>query len=176
LEQEGKTYFVTFATRRRLVLPERARDIAFETIAYEHRRSCYLHCAVVMPDHVYALFTPLGDWTVPKIERRMKGISSWRINGLLLRSGALWESESFDRALRSGEDLVNKADYICANPVRAGLVVREDEYRWICEAGKKEDRHECLSSTEKRKQRQTATGCDCEINCRSTNGRMPPCT
>jgi len=138
LEQDGKTYFVTFATRGRLVLPERARDIAFEAIVYEHRRSCYLHCAVVMPDHVHALFTPLLDWTVPKIERRMKGLSSWRINGLLSRSGALWESESFDRALRSGEDLVKKADYICANPVRAGLVDRENEYKWLWRGWKEE--------------------------------------
>jgi REP element-mobilizing transposase RayT len=136
LQRDGKTYFVTFVTHRRLVLPPAARDLVFATIVYEHRRSCYLHCAVVMPDHVHALFTPLDEWTVPKIERRMKGVSAWKINGLLSRSGALWLSESFDRALRCDEDLVRKADYICANPVRAGLVEREEDYTWIWRAWK----------------------------------------
>ena len=163
LQNDGKTYFVTFVTLKRFVLPPAARDLAFETIVFEHRRSCYLHCAVVMPDHVHALFTPLDGWTVPRIARRMKGASAWRINGLLGRSGALWLSESFDRILRAGEDVVMKADYICANPVRAGLVEREEEYTWVWRAwDHEEDRQECLSST--------------AINCRSTNGRMPPCT
>src|ERR1043166_5820243 len=149
MQYGGKTYFVTFVTRGRFVLPEAARDIALDTIVFEHRRSCYLHCAVVMPDHVHALFTPLEEWTVPRIERRMKGLSAWRINGLLSRSGALWLSESFDRALRCDEDLVRKADYICANPVRAGIVEHEDEYKWLWRAWKhEEDRHECLSSME----------------------------
>jgi REP element-mobilizing transposase RayT len=139
LQYHSKTYFVTFVTRGRFVLPYAARDLAYETIVFEHRRSCYLHCAVVMPDHVHALLTPLDEWTVPRIERRMKGLSAWRINGLLSRSGALWLSESFDRALRCDDDLVRKADYICANPVRAGLVEREEEYRWIWRAWKDEE-------------------------------------
>lgn len=53
------------------------------------------------------------------------------MNQLLGRSEALWQTESFDHMLRSGERTREKAEYICANPVRAGLVEHEDEYRWI---------------------------------------------
>jgi REP element-mobilizing transposase RayT len=131
LQREGKTYFVTFVTRQRFVLPNRAREIAFEVITFEHERTCYLHSAVVMPDHVHVLFTPFPEWTLPRILRRMKGVSSWRINGLLSRSGPLWQDESFNHILRSDEGFQNKGDYICANPVRAGLAQSEAEYPWI---------------------------------------------
>ena len=33
--------------------------------------------------------------------------------------------------LRSNDSLAEKADYICQNPVRAGLVKAEDEYPWL---------------------------------------------
>jgi len=43
-------------------------------------------------------------------------------------SGPVWQSESSDRLLRSGESAQQKWDYIEQNPVRAGLVERPDEY------------------------------------------------
>ena len=46
------------------------------------------------------------------------------------RSGRLWQEEYFDRLLRDGE--FNKyVDYICRNPEKAGLVTREEDYRWL---------------------------------------------
>ena len=47
------------------------------------------------------------------------------------RSGSLWQRESFDHILRRDEDLIEKAEYIANNPVRAGLVARPEEYRWL---------------------------------------------
>ena len=43
----------------------------------------------------------------------------------------MWELESFDRIMRSNENAYEKGEYICANPVRAGLVVREDDWPWL---------------------------------------------
>jgi hypothetical protein len=83
------------------------------------------------------------------------------------RFGPLWQDESFDRVLRSDEDVRKKADYICANPVRAGLVSSEDQYPWIWREwveGQRTDRQDCLSST------RYAT------SCLRTKGRMPPCS
>ena len=134
LQREGKTYFITFVARQRLVLPPEARDLALKTIVYEHERTCYVHSAVIMPDHVHLMVTPFPAWTLPRILRRMKGVSSWRINGLLSRSGPLWQDESFNHILRSDEGVAEKGDYICANPVRAGLVSTESEYPWIWKA------------------------------------------
>ncbi len=54
-----------------------------------------------------------------------------KINVLLGRSGAIWQEEFFDHVLRSNDSLAEKVDYICQNPVRAGLVKVEGEYRWL---------------------------------------------
>jgi putative transposase len=52
-------------------------------------------------------------------------------NVLVGRSGAIWQEEFFDHALRSNDSLAEKVDYICQKPVRAGLLKVEGEYRWL---------------------------------------------
>jgi putative transposase len=61
----------------------------------------------------------------------IKGVSARRINVLLGRSGPVWQEEFFDHVLRSNDSLAEKIDYICQNPVRAGLVEIEGDYRWL---------------------------------------------
>ncbi len=136
MQRPGSTLFVTFVTKERRLLPEAARDVVLACCTFLHGTKFQLHAAVVMPDHVHMLFTPLRDaagayFGLAEIMNAVKGISSRRVNQLLGRSGALWQTESFDHMLRSGERTREKAEYICANPVRAGLVERDDEYRWI---------------------------------------------
>ncbi len=96
----------------------------------------YLHAIVVMPDHVHLLLSPRRDengWPYPLVEimQCLKGTTAHRINKLLGRAGPVWEEESFDHVLRSDESLREKAEYIRENPVRAGLVGEEEEYRWL---------------------------------------------
>jgi putative transposase len=50
---------------------------------------------------------------------------------LLGRPGPVWQEEFFDHVLRSHDSLAEKVDYIRQNPVRAGLVEDEKEYRWL---------------------------------------------
>jgi len=45
-------------------------------------------------------------------------------------SGNTWQAEFFDHILRSGESYSQKWDYVKENPVRAGFVVRSDEWPW----------------------------------------------
>jgi REP element-mobilizing transposase RayT len=84
-----------------------------------------------MPDHVHLLFTPHEDWSVAKIMRRVKGNSARLINKAAGTRGAVWQDESFDRTLRSDEDVWKKGEYIAANPVRAGLVTKPEDYQWL---------------------------------------------
>jgi putative transposase len=95
-----------------------------------------LHAAVVMPDHVHLIYSPLRredgwSYSLPEIMKAIKGTAAWRINHMLNRTGPVWQEEFFDHVLRSNESLVEKVDYICENPVRAGLVKGESEYRWL---------------------------------------------
>jgi len=69
--------------------------------------------------------------SLPEVMRLIKGRSAHFINKLLNRHGPVWQEESFDHVLRSNESLVEKVSYICQNPVRARLVCREEDYRWL---------------------------------------------
>jgi REP element-mobilizing transposase RayT len=131
LENGGKTYFDTWCTIDREILPDAARDIALACAVHDHQITYFLWCAVVMPDHVHAVFTPYEGWLMTKIHKWVKGNSSRLINKACGRRGNLWQEESFDRILRSDEDAYRKSEYVCENPVRAGLVSSTDEYRWI---------------------------------------------
>ena len=85
----GRTYFVTFVTRGRWVLPEKARDIVLQHIITEHDWRMFLHVAVVMPDHVHFIGTPFPDVLLNKITKGIKGTSARKINQLLGRDGAV---------------------------------------------------------------------------------------
>jgi putative transposase len=62
----------------------------------------------------------------------IKGASSHSVNKLLGRKGALWESESFDRIIRSDAEFEHRMLYIVQNPIAAGLAKGPDDYRWAC--------------------------------------------
>jgi REP element-mobilizing transposase RayT len=55
LQRTGKTYSVTFCTLERRVLTPNQRDIALNCCVHDHRITYWLHCAVVMPDHVHMI-------------------------------------------------------------------------------------------------------------------------
>jgi len=89
-----------------------------------------------MPDHVHLIFTPLVNsekhevYSLAEIMGGIKGASAQLINHKLGRSGRAWQTESFDRVLRSSESLDAKVAYILDNPVRDGLVSRWQDYGW----------------------------------------------
>jgi REP-associated tyrosine transposase len=136
LQRPRKTYFTTFNTHRRWILPEVTRSAVLNHCLHDHMKRYELHAAVVMPDHVHLLFTPMADangddFSLAEIMNGIKGSSAHTVNRLLNRRGHVWQSESFDRLLRSSESARSKADYILRNPVRAGLVLRTAGYPWI---------------------------------------------
>jgi REP element-mobilizing transposase RayT len=136
LQLEEHALFVTFSTRKRFELPGDAREIVLQHCLHDHGRKLHMHAAVVMPNHVHLLFTPIRDesgstYGMAEIMNSIKGASSHSVNKLLGRRGTVWEAESFDRVMRRDESIREKAEYICANPVRGGLVTDEGEYPWL---------------------------------------------
>ena len=137
LQRDYKPHFVTFCTHHRWPLPELARQIALDSCLHDDQTKLDLHVAVVMPDHVHIIFTPLINqsarevYSLAEIMDAIKGASAHKINRLLSRKGKLWQTESYDRVLRSSEKLDEKITYILDNPVRKGLVSNWREYRWL---------------------------------------------
>jgi len=89
-----------------------------------------------MPDHVHLIYSSLRredgwSYTLPEIMKAIKGRPARQVNVRLMRRGPVWQEEFFDHVLRSNDSLVDHVDYVCQNPVRAGLVKSEAEYPWI---------------------------------------------
>ena len=135
-QNPGATIFVTFCKLLRGSFPEPARGLILAHCLHDHGRRFDLRAAVVMPDHVHLLFTPMFDdqgwpYPLPVIMKQIKGISARSVNKLLETSGPVWQEESFDHTLRSDESFQEKREYIRQNPVRRSLVTRPEDYPWL---------------------------------------------
>ncbi len=137
IQRDAQPLFVSVATRERWVLPAAARDIVLDCIRQEHEKRAKFYAAVVMPDHVHMLFDLLPDvrsssvFSLAEVMYAVKAVSAHKINKVLRRCGAAWEEEFFDHYIRSHDELDAKFRYIQQNPVRAGLVERPEDYRWL---------------------------------------------
>jgi len=135
-QQDHRSYYLTFVTQNRWVLPPRARDLVMQHILFDDQRKMHLHVAVVMPDHCHILMTPFWDehgdpYGLAGIMKGIKGSSARTVNRAFGRKGTLWLNESFDHELRSNESIQQKGEYIAMNPVRAGLCTTPAEYAWL---------------------------------------------
>jgi len=137
MQRDATPHFITFNTKFREILPDWARDIVLGCCIHDHEKRYRLRVAVVMPDHVHMILTPLSDdsqrsvTSLVEIMKALKGSSAHAINHRSGSHSAIWQEESFDRVVRSSENLDAKVAYILSNPVRKGLVNDWREYRWL---------------------------------------------
>jgi REP element-mobilizing transposase RayT len=74
---------------------------------------------------VHILIYP--DARLPRITKAIKNYSARRANLILGRTGQpFWQDESYDRWVRSPDELEKIVRYIEANPLAAGLVSRPE--------------------------------------------------
>jgi D-tyrosyl-tRNA(Tyr) deacylase len=72
---------------------------------------------VIMPNHVHALVTPLGEQTLAQIIHSWKSYTAHEINRVLGRSGPVWQDEYFDHVVRNAQCLERFATYMAQNPI-----------------------------------------------------------
>ena len=136
LQKDFTPHFITFVTKLRWILPPIARDLVLSSCCHDHRVKYELYVAVVMPDHVHLILTPLVNqqrdeiYSLIAIMRTIKSASAHLINRQLRRNGAVWQEESFDHVLRSSDGLDAKVNYVLQNPVRKGLAKDWRECKW----------------------------------------------
>ncbi|HSP45543.1 MAG TPA: helicase-related protein, partial [Chthoniobacterales bacterium] len=104
-----------------------------------HRYELYAAC--VMPDHAHLLIEPMVEreddrgaaifFSLSKILHTLKSYTGDRVNKIENATGSVWETESFDRMIRSESDLQEKFQYITRNPWDAGVVKRGEDYPWV---------------------------------------------
>ena len=140
-ERPWAKYAITFSTRNHRNLSDVARDIVFEAILHWKDQRYELYAACVMPDHVHLLIEPMVErvrktgnpvfFSVSKILHSIKSFTATRINETENANAPVWETESFDRIIRSESDLHEKFLYITRNPWDAGVAARGEDYPWI---------------------------------------------
>ncbi len=135
-QKDDRALFVTFCCGCLDLLPESVRDIVLLHCLHDQGTKAVIHAVVVMPNHVHLLLTPLRDvsgnlYSLVEILQGIKSASAHSLNRALGRSGPVWQEESFDHVLRSEEGLAEKLEYVRENPVRRGLVIRPEDYRWL---------------------------------------------
>jgi RecG-like helicase/REP element-mobilizing transposase RayT len=140
-ERPWAKYMITVATREHRALSDKARDIVLESILRwkDHRYGLYAAC--VMPDHAHLLIEPMVErsddlgnsifFSLSKILHTIKSFTANRINKIEKASGAVWETESFHRMIRSETDLQEKFEYITRNPWDADIVRPGVDYPWV---------------------------------------------
>jgi REP element-mobilizing transposase RayT len=85
---------------------------------------------VVMPNHAHFLITPLADVHLSEVLHSLKSYTAHEANKLLGRSGQFWQHESFDRYIRNIDHYSNVIKYIEMNPVKAGLCVKKEDWKF----------------------------------------------
>jgi putative transposase len=120
--------FVTVCTkdRKAILANTAAHDLVLS--AWKEADSWQVGRYVVMPDHVHLFCAP--QLLIPKPLQTWIGF--WKSlvarQWLKQNEAPIWQRHFWDTQLRRGESYDQKWDYVVANPVRAGLVTRTEDW------------------------------------------------
>ncbi len=92
-----------------------AQKIICDVLKFFDGERYRLHAFVVMPNHVHVLAETRNDFSLSEILKSWKGFSARKINKVLGIAGTLWQSESFDRILRTETHYLRTLEYIKKN-------------------------------------------------------------
>ncbi len=133
----GSAYFITFCVHcSDLSIDEQI--IILEHIKEGHNLYYDLISAVVMPDHVHLVIRPKDEYTLSKIMKGIKGVSSKKLNIFRIENKIKdkfeWQHESYDRIIRDESEMLKTINYMYNNPVTKGLTDTPESYHgwFIC--------------------------------------------
>ena len=127
------TYFVTSTSwqRGRIFVVDKMARLFLRTLYHYRRQGKYqLHAFVLMPDHFHLLITPARDVTLERVMQLIKGGFAHTTGEERGHGKPVWERGFTDHRIRGVGDFGEHRDYIHANPVRAKLVERSEDYRY----------------------------------------------
>jgi len=129
VDPNNSDYFITVCCEKRGSNQLTRAIIAQELLAtIKHRHTSgiwFMHVAMIMPDHVHFLVAfPVSDKRIQTIMSKWK---EWTAKSLMVE----WQRDFFEHRLRHDESRREKADYILANPVRAGLSAKPEDWPYV---------------------------------------------
>ena len=94
------------------------------------RYGVLIHAWVFMTNHVHLLATPLEGRATARMMQHLGRCYLRYFNYKHSRSGTLWEGRYRSSIIDASSYLLNCQRYIELNPVRAGMVISPEAYRW----------------------------------------------
>jgi REP element-mobilizing transposase RayT len=129
--ENGQIYFVTMVTQNRIPYFSdffMARK-AIQQIALLHQeQKLYSLAWVIMPDHIHWLFQLTENNPLSKVVNLFKGRTARLLSKNIKNKEKFWQSAYYDHAIRKDENIKQIARYIVANPIRAKLVTKVENY------------------------------------------------
>lgn len=129
--ETGQIYFVTMVTNKRepyFLNFFMARKLIYQIRLLHDDKQVYSLAWVIMPDHVHWLFQLNESISISKLINLFKGRTARILNKDINRKGKFWQSAYYDHAVRKDENIKKIARYIIANPLRANLVEKVEDY------------------------------------------------
>ena len=122
-------FFVTICTlHRRRIGDLKTAHQAFQEYIFRGERDFGVAVGryVIMPDHLHFFVCGNPDFELALWVNGLKRSISVALGATKKRP--LWQPGFFDHLLRSSESYGQKWEYVCENPVRAGLVKRGEQW------------------------------------------------
>lgn len=142
-DKQEKEYYQKFSDKLDQLLDEshgacvlkenNLNDLVLNGLKHFDGERYILHDAVVMPNHVHVLFTPLEGNTISDILHTWKSYTAKKLNDATDSSGRFWQPEFFDRLIRSQKHFDKVRSYIADNPEKANL--KEESFAYFTAGG-----------------------------------------
>lgn len=110
-------------------------DMVAESLHYRNNRVYDLIAFCIMPNHAHLVCAPLEEangkyFSLSKIMHSLKRHTARQANLILERNGAFWQHENYDHYARDEAELERIIKYVLYNPVKAGLVKEQTDWKW----------------------------------------------
>lgn len=139
----GKLYFKNYDKELHLsegdhfLKDDRLAKIVSDAILFWDGKRIELYAFCIMSNHVHVVLRVYEKDETGKslylrnIMESIKKFSARKCNDVLNRTGEIfWQDESYDRAVRDRGELYRIISYILDNPVKAGLCVSRNDWKW----------------------------------------------
>jgi len=128
-------FFVTICTAKRQAwLGDKVIHDAFREFCARSptQAAVWIGKYVLMPDHIHVFVSAEGSQSLSRWVAALKGYLG-AIKRRQQIPGPAWQTGFFDHLLRSSESSGDKWNYVCMNPVRAGLVAKPEDWPYAGE-------------------------------------------
>ena len=129
VDPSKEIYFITINCQPRglnQLAQSNVAEAVFDTVRHRQEKlHWWPYLFLLMPDHLHALlsFPPSGK----PLRLVVSKWKEWTAKDI----GIHWQDDFFEHRLRREESRREKADYILAKPVRAGLVSKAEEWPYV---------------------------------------------